>query len=69
MSESMFVQVMWTGFVVFGFLGLLIVPAAIIESRWGRSWIHRLSRMEQGRIAQRAEYLNRNAWHGPERLP
>ena len=63
------VQILWSGFIVGGFLALLVLPAAIIESRWGREWIKRLQDIEQGRAHQRAEYLERGTRHGPERLP
>ena len=63
------VQILWSGFVVGAFLLALVIPAAIIESKWGREWIDRLRRIGAGRVAQRAEYLERATWHGPERLP
>ncbi len=64
MSEDTYIQIMWTGLVVFGFLGLLILPAAIIESRWGRKWVRRLQDLEMGRVHQQALWIEAGCKHG-----
>jgi hypothetical protein len=38
----------WVGILV-GFMALLLIPAAIAESRWSRAWIARLNAIQEGR--------------------
>lgn len=59
----MTMEAFWWLTVLVAFLLLLIVPAAIVESRWGREWIRRLRGIEHGRARQRAEYLAANTFY------
>ncbi len=60
----MIYDILWVFALVGGFLGLLVLPAAVIESRWGRAWIERLSRLEEGRIRQQADWLLNGSDYG-----
>ena len=58
-------QLIWTAGLVAAFVVLLVLPAALIESRIGRDWIRRLRDVEAGRAAQEAEWIESGAWRGP----
>ena len=62
----MIYDILWCAALVGGFLFLLVLPAAIIESKWGREWIARLDKIEAGRAHQRAEYLEKGCFFHKE---
>ena len=68
------VQILWSGFIVGGFLLLLIVPAVIVE--WWQSRGMRRRQRRRARYQRYVEAIDRQAarlesgcWHGPERQP
>lgn len=56
------VQVVWSGFIVAAFIGLLILPAAVIEN-WHRlpAWLKRLRELQAARERQAQEHVEADA--------